>query len=187
MKVLSGAPSGSTPTASENYIFKGWYSDYECTTPVDAAQVDSNNTFTPIKLNSQSWTNATYYAKFEYALADLTIAKTGIEAADDDMTVVFNITGEPNTNTANYKMTVTVDKASGWKAVINNLPVGKYTVTEDTNWSWRYTPDSTSKEITLIVKTENTVTFKNSKSNDHWLDSNTSVDNVFTKTQGSGN
>lgn len=187
VKVLSGAPSGSTPTASENYIFKGWYSDYECTTPVDAAQVDSNNTFTPIKLNSQSWTNATYYAKFEYALADLTIAKTGIEAADDDMTVVFNITGEPNTNTANYKMTVTVDKASGWKAVINNLPVGKYTVTEDTNWSWRYTPDSTSKEITLIVKTDNTVTFKNSKSNDHWLDSNTSVDNVFTKTQGSGN
>ena len=187
VKVLSGAPSGSTPTASENYIFKGWYSDYECTTPVDAAQVDSNNTFTPIKLNSQSWTNATYYAKFEYALADLTIAKTGIEAADDDMTVVFNITGEPNTNTANYKMTVTVDKDSGWKAVINNLPVGKYTVTEDTNWSWRYTPDSTSKEITLIVKTDNTVTFENSKSNDHWLDSNTSVDNVFTKTQGSGN
>ena len=76
-------------------------------------------------------------------------------------------------------MTVTVDKASGWQAVIKNLPVGKYTVTEDTSWSWRYTPDSASKDITLTVNSDNTVNFTNTKNNDHWLDSNTSVDNKF--------
>ena len=84
-------------------------------------------------------------------------------------------------------MTVTVDKDSNWTATISNLPVGVYTVTEGTCWSWRYTPDSASKDITLTVNSDNTVKFNNKKSNDHWLDSNTSVDNKFTQTQGNSN
>ena len=176
IKVLTGDVQGSTAAPTdENYVFKGWYYDEACT---NIAGTDLK--YVPVKEKGQPWTATTYYAKFDYVHTDLTIKKEFKSAADanDDATIVFKVTGN-DTHTAGYSMTVTVDKASGWQAVIKNLPVGKYTVTEDTSWSWRYTPDSASKDITLTVNSDNTVNFTNTKNNDHWLDSNTSVDNKF--------
>ena len=184
IKVLTGDVQGSTAApASENFVFKGWYYDEACT---NIAGTDLK--YVPVKEKGQPWTETTYYAKFDYVHTDLTIKKEFKSAADanDDATIVFKVIGN-DTHTAGYNMTVTVDKDSNWTATISNLPVGVYTVTEDTSWSWRYTPDSASKDITLTVNSDNTVKFNNKKSNDHWLDSNTSVDNKFTQTQGNSN
>lgn len=67
--------------------------------------------------------------------------------------------------------------------IITGLKVGEtYTVTEDTSWSWRYTPtDGKEKSVTLsATSTENTVTFTNEKNNSSWLNALASVVNTWT-------
>ena len=50
-----------------------------------------------------------------------------------------------------------------------DLPIGKYDVSEQTNWSWRYTPKSGLQTITL-VPSGGTLTFENSRTQTQWLD-----------------
>ena len=52
---------------------------------------------------------------------------------------------------------------------IKDLPIGTYTVTEDTGWSWRYDPEGISKEITLTADGENKVNFSNTRQKLFWL------------------
>lgn len=63
---------------------------------------------------------------------------------------------------------------------IVELPVGKYTIAEDTGWSWRYTP-SYSDEVTLSATApEGTITCTNTSKNNKWLNGFSSVvRNVF--------
>jgi len=95
-------------------------------------------------------------------VADLTIAKTGWNATDVNQSFIFNIDGPDN-----FKITVTVN--GNGKVTIKDLPIGKYTVTEQTEWSWRYTPDAKTKMITLEANRENEVTFENNRSCIYWL------------------
>ena len=54
---------------------------------------------------------------------------------------------------------------------IKGLKVGTtYTITEDTGWSWRYTPEDGEQEKTLDVdKSKNTVIFSNERTEPKWL------------------
>lgn len=63
---------------------------------------------------------------------------------------------------------------------IVELPVGTYTIAEDTGWSWRYTP-SYSGEVTLSATApEGTITCTNTSNNNKWLNGFSSVvRNVF--------
>ena len=56
---------------------------------------------------------------------------------------------------------------------LTQLPIGDYTVTELTEWSYRYTPDSESKQIELsVVASENKISFSHTRTNTKWLDGN---------------
>lgn len=90
----------------------------------------------------------------------------------------------------------TSEKDASASAVIPNVPVGAYTVSEDTAWSWRYLLDGSSqKEVTVgptrIKLPEHVVEFKNNRSNIYWLDGNSWCQNRFgaalTKTQKTDN
>jgi len=88
--VLNGDAIGSTATANApTFKFVGWYSDEACTQLVSA---DAN--FQPQKPDSGVWAETTYYAKFDYNIADLTIVKTidkpDANTADDVFT--FKVT-----------------------------------------------------------------------------------------------
>lgn len=63
---------------------------------------------------------------------------------------------------------------------IYELPVGTYTIAEDTGWSWRYTP-SYSDDVTLSATApEGTITCTNTSKNNKWLNGFSSVvRNVF--------
>ena len=63
---------------------------------------------------------------------------------------------------------------------IVELPVGTYTIQEDTGWSWRYTP-SYSDDVTLSATApEGTITCTNTSKNNKWLNGFSSVvRNVF--------
>lgn len=76
--ILSGTAQGSTPTANTGYEFKGWFTDENCTNPVDAAQVDDNGKFIPAKVENKN-VAATYYAKFEETTATITYVALSLD------------------------------------------------------------------------------------------------------------
>lgn len=171
VKVLSGTVQGSTPTANEGYKFVGWYTDAGCTQQVKSNWVGADNKLTPqqsVKYGDQDgYGAATYYAKFERDVFDLTIEKTG-EHIDRNQTFVFRVRGNNN----DVDMQVVITGAN--KQVIKNLPVGDYTITEDTSWSWKYTPVGGAEKTLMtsdIEKGAATVTFENKNNGTNWLTS----------------
>lgn len=97
-------------------------------------------------------------------VADLTITKQGCKDIDENQSFLFDVTGPEN-----YSVRVVVH--GNGSATIKDLPLGEYTVTEDTGWSWRYTPEleQRSKTVTLSAEGPNTVGFTNNRSASYWL------------------
>ena len=179
LKVTTGEVKGSTPTAAEGFKFVGWYKDQDCTQLVDAAWV-ADSKLTPDKTKNygtdeapvMGYEAATYYAKFEYDVADLTITKQGWEGIDEWQSFIFDVTG-PN----GYSKRVVVN--GNGSVIIKGLKIGTYTVTEVTNWSWRYAADSSSQSIELKPAVTNAVTFVNTRSNHKWLGGDAYCKNIF--------
>lgn len=109
---------------------------------------------------------------------DLTIKKTAKAGTtiDPNQTFVFRVKGNNN----DVDMQVVITGAS--KQVIKNLPVGEYTITEDTNWSWKYTPVDKDGAVvpsqTITATGATTVTFENENNGTNWL---TSIAEVINK------
>lgn len=177
VKVLSGTATGSTAEASSNYYkFVGWYSDEDCT---KENLLSTDAKYVPTKNENTTWVDGTtYYAKFEYNLTSLTITKIGSQDIDENQSFIFHIKGDSdNSLTKDIDLTVTI--VGNNSITIKDLPVGKYTVEEERNWSWRYNPDNSSKEVTVTADNENTVEFINSRPNIYWLDGNAYEKNIF--------
>lgn len=114
---------------------------------------------------------------------NLTIKKeypTGEDySIDENQSFVFTVTGANS-----FKMTVVIHGND--EITITGLPSGTYTVTEDENWSWRYTPYS----ATIEAKAEDavdgvvTVTFTNKRETSgsgwKWLNGCAYATNKFT-------
>lgn len=177
LKVLTGTAKGSTPTPKPGYKFAGWYTDEACTQKVDKDWVDADNKLTPTpKQVNGVYEDATYYAKFELDVFDLTIEKTGTHI-DRNQTFVFRVRGNNNNHDVDMQVVIT----GPGEQTIKNLPVGNYTITEDTSWSWKYTPvgDATQElKAGSIRDGVATVTFKNENKGTNWL---TSIVDVINK------
>lgn len=177
LKVTTGTVVGSAPTAAEGFKFVGWYTDEACTQPVIATWV-MNNKITPEKTKDlgndvKGYEAATYYAKFEADVANLTITKTGCEDIDAGQSFIFTVTG-PN----GFSKKIVIQ--GNGTVVLTGLKIGDYTVTEDPAWSWRYTPrDGAVRTITLQPGQTNSVTYVNDRTNNKWLDGNAYAKNVF--------
>lgn len=109
---------------------------------------------------------------------DLTIVKAAADDSkpiDEDQTFVFHVKGKNN----NVDMQVVITGAN--KQVIKSLPVGEYTITEDTSWSWKYTPTSKDQFVTTsdINNGTATVTFENENKGTNWLTSLAKALNVW--------
>lgn len=96
--------------------------------------------------------------------------------ADAGQRFLFTITS-PN----GFNQTVVVE--AGQTVKITGLKVGTYTVTEDTAWSWRYTPQGGATKTITLDPTKgaehNTVTFVNTRTNDQWVTTDVYCKNVF--------
>lgn len=157
VKMVTGTAQGSTATASsETYKFVGWYSDEACKN-----LVSPNAEFVPTRSGKLWPESTTYYAKFNWNIADLTITKQGASDIDENQSFIFHVTGNGK------DMYVTVQ--GNGSVTIKGLKVGSYKVEEVTSWSWRYTPDMTSKDVEVKGGQQNSVTFTNSRTNGSWL------------------
>lgn len=157
VNMVTGTANGSTATASNDaYKFVGWYSDEACNN-----RVSSEAKFVPTKSGTLWPASTTYYAKFDWNVADLTIKKTGANDIDKYQSFIFHVTGEGK------DMYVTVQ--GNGSVTIKGLTVGTYKVEEVTSWSWRYKPDQGSKNVEVKGGQKNEVTFNNSRTNGSWL------------------
>ena len=185
--VISGPVNGSVPTPDDGFKFIGWYLDEDCKIPVNLSWIDSSTgKILPQKNADRLYEEDIYYAKFEANNTDLTIKKAYPENADYSIdvnqTFIFDIKGISGTTTADIELTVTVH--GDGEITITDLPIGKYTITEQTDWSWRYAPTDgkTSQTITLSPTEENIVTFKNKRAEVKWLDGDSYDVNIFNGT-----
>ena len=106
----------------------------------------------------------------------LTISKkvTG-DGANPNQTFVFDV--EDSTG----KVVTTIVLKDGEQKTITGLGVGDYTVVEDTNWSWSYTPNNGSKAVTLSSTTPNgEAEITNHYEKHDWLTSIVDVINKWT-------
>lgn len=110
---------------------------------------------------------------------DLTIKKTAKAGTtiDPNQTFVFRVHG--NNNDVDMQVVIT----GPGEQTIKNLPMGSYTVTEDTSWSWKYTPTSKDQPVTTsnIKNGAATVTFENENNGTNWLTSLAKALNKWTK------
>lgn len=104
---------------------------------------------------------------------DLTIQKTAKAGTtiDPNQTFVFKVKNNDNGKTMEIVIT-----GAGQKTV-KSLPMGSYTITEDTGWSWQYHPTADTQTIT-VSETSKIVTFENEKTPANWL---TSIADVINK------
>lgn len=178
LKVINGEVKGSLPTAVAGFKFAGWYKDEECNDAVDKEWV-TDNKLTPDKTKNygtaeepvMGYEAATYYAKFEYDVADLTIIKQGCEGIDENQSFIFDVTGP------DYSTRVAIN--GNGSVTISGLKIGEYTVSEVTGWSWRYMPSGNGQTITLQPTGENVVTFVNGRTGLKWLGGDAYNQNIF--------
>lgn len=181
LKVITGTAAGSNPTAVNGYKFVGWYTDEACTRSVDTAWI-ANNKLTPEKTKGlgngvTGYEAATYYAKFELDVFDLTIRKVGCAEIDENQGFLFRITG-PN----GFSMEVTVQ--GNTSKTIKGLQMGTYTVTEVESWSWRYKCKDNDQKVTpdSVKDGSAELTFHNDRTNSSfWLNGCAFMDNVWRR------
>lgn len=176
LKVTTGEVKGSTPTAADGFKFVGWYEDEACTRPVNAAWV-ADSKLTPGKTRNygtveapvMGYEAATYYAKFEYDVADLTITKSGAEDIDENQSFIFTVKIWAHYGTEEFVLTRFKVAIQGKNSVtIKGIPAGvHYTITEDSNWSWRYNAQEATTGV--LNPGSNFVTITNSRINNKWL------------------
>lgn len=107
----------------------------------------------------------------------LTITKTGGDANEPYVFTVYK---------DNQQYTEVTIVGNG-DVTIKELPVGTYTIEEDTGWSWRYTA-TISGDATLSANSPNgTITCTNTKNNDQWLNGFSAVArNIYGQPNSTG-
>ena len=100
------------------------------------------------------------------------------EGANPNQTFVFNVMKGDD-------LVTTVVLKGNMSTTITGLAVGDYTVVEDTNWSWSYTPDNGSKAVTLSsINPNGEAKITNTAKENHWL---TSIVDVINKSTAKDN
>ena len=114
-------------------------------------------------------TNYVVHPKF----CTLTVNKSVAKTYSNNDSFIFNVVGKGNVP---YNAQVVI--TGNGSATLTGLPVGDYTVTEDTGWSWRYTCDNSSASTTLSASKDNdSLTITNKLTENNWLGNETFVIN----------
>lgn len=106
----------------------------------------------------------------------LTISKTVTgDGADPNQTFVFDVKDSTG------KVVTTIVLKDGGKKTITGLAVGKYTVVEDTSWSWSYSivGDNNKTAALSSAKPSATVAVTNNYNSHNWLTSIADVINTW--------
>lgn len=106
---------------------------------------------------------------YDPTLTTLTLEKQGWQEIDENQTFLFHVKGSPkDPNTKDVDLTVTIH--GNGKTTVTDLPVGDYIITEETGWSWRYTPQNGAERKVTVGVGGLTVQYQNNRTQTQWLD-----------------
>ena len=109
----------------------------------------------------------------------LEVTKAGWQNIDANESFIFNVTGD-NSNIYSAAVDLQVVIHGNGTVKVDGLPYGIYTVTEDENWSWRYSVDTDNSKLSGTVTADGlSLTVKNIRDKDKWLDVNAYAKNTF--------
>ena len=174
---VSGEPIGSSPLVNSGFVFLGWFTDENCLNAVDPSWVNTETNLLKPQKTDAVWHNTTYYAKFAALETDLTISTLSTASIDADQVFIFRIKGTDQ-KTSDIDLTVTV--VGNGSVTVTKLPTGRYTVSELTDWSWRYENAEAERDVELTYNDgSNEIIYNNTRQNVKWLDGNAVRDNRF--------
>jgi len=153
---VTGDPVGATAIPDYGYAFDGWYTNEEC----DGEAVETDAT-----INPDGVTITIYYAKFKVSLSFLIIDNNGANVnTDENQSFEYLVKG---TDENNLHVEITVFVHGNGETKIVGVPVGNYTVTEQSDWSWRYA-EMESNHVYVDADGETTV-FNDIREEEKWL------------------
>ena len=138
---IEGIPAGASYTVTET-------ADEDYRTYIDETETNKAEG----TISAEGSASVTFTNIYKRHLADLTITKAGWESIDENQSFVFLVKGK------GVELTVVIHGTDS--ATIKDLPIGDYTVTEDSGWSWRYSGEG-AKTVGVTVGRENTAAFQN--------------------------
>ena len=180
----AGGLLGSKAMSGIGFQFVGWYYDEACTQAVPSEWVtekDGDYELIPKAIVEDPDGEEHFYALFEPIYGKLQINKTvaGGEGDSGD-TFLFRVKGKDHNN-KHIDIIVSITDASPNvdTVLLNKVPIGNYTVTELTDWSWEYTTGT--EECTAIVEKDKPteVSFTNTPDPSNWLNGETVNENQF--------
>lgn len=176
--------SGSNATAGIGFRFVGWFSDPSCEVAVDPSwryipgaasgldmQDKSGTKLRPAGLNP-ALDEVTYYALFEPIFSSLTI-HNAVNIPSED-TFLFRVQGTGKTSYIDIMISITGSDS----VIVEQLPIGEYTVTLLTDWSWLHIADTASHSISL-GDTQQETHFENTFYASGWLNGECIMINTF--------
>lgn len=155
VKLMAAPAKADVPT---DFRFTGWKLAQSVTAP------NGNWTAGTFQAEQQfqdgHYGNITLVAQWERAAKDLTIRAN---STDSDVNFVYTISGQG--------ITITVAVPANSSVTIKSMPVGDYTITEKTAWSWRHTENYGNHSVTITkTEEEQSVVFEyNGNENKLWL------------------
>lgn len=152
-------------TVTEQYVSIPNYAPRQYSITQDLSSVAAQNTIVFV---------------YDPTLTTLTIQKSGWNTVDENQTFLFHIKGKDE-STKNINLTVTVH--GNGKTTITDLPIGSYTVTEKSDWSWRYKPNGGKSQDITIGAAGAVLPFVNNRTNEKWLNGDSFKINHFGSNQ----
>lgn len=137
----NSTPEGSIPTPAEGYVFAGWFKDKEGTIPVteeDANIGALNNTIIPIPSADKVGIPQYFYAKF--IPTHIVIQNNNVK--NENHTFIYRLRGAEGTNTEAAGVDLVFAIVGNGSITISNLPDGRYVLTTNTDWAYRYDNES---------------------------------------------
>lgn len=142
------------------------------TVNASGTEVSVSRIFSAGKTDTIVFTN-----EYKRHLGTLTITKT-VNGGSADDTFIFHIKG---TDVSNSYIDMDVTITGSGSVTIYDLPLGNYTVTEDTDWNWRYQADVSSQTVDLEENADAEVKFINKYTENRWLNYTANMPNEFGK------
>lgn len=140
--VVGKQPLSTTLTLMPGYRFMGWYytvDDNKFDVPSSWLS-NSNMTLQPPAPESE-WANKTIYVYAEVIPTAFTITNLGV--TDSEQGIIYVITSKES------GISVRVATIGNTPTTIQGMPEGQYTVSVESEWSWRYT--SASADVSCMT------------------------------------
>jgi fibro-slime domain-containing protein len=122
---------------------------------------------------------------YENLYGNLEITKTGISDLDhnseETQSTIYVISGTTSKGDDFYMEIAIVGNSS---KLINHIPIGTYTVTEKTDWSWRYGPESNSDDVEIVGGGTAETLFVNERTEIYWLSGDSHCENWWGGADG---